>query len=177
MKKRACACLLALGFMLIPTMALAEEPEDWGEFVVDGGDYRVYQVYEDTESIHDAMDVENAALNGSSKSRIKGLFTYVQDGSGIPRPSVTVETSINLVCHFHVFKAGEVRVILNIKGPNGYRDRLATDPLSGGAGVWTVVAFGGVFPSPGFYTFQWTIKSKGMARLKGRVRVLPAPES
>lgn len=173
MKKRVFACLLALSFMIIPTMTLAEEPEDWGELVVDGGDYRVYRVYEDTES----MDAENAALNGSSKSRIKGLFTYVQDGSGIPRPSVTVETSINLVCHFHLFEDGEVRVILNIRGPNRYRERLATDPLSGGAGVWTVVAFGGVFPSPGFYTFKWTIKSKGKAGLKGRVRVLPAPES
>jgi hypothetical protein len=173
MKKRAFACLLVLGFMIIPTMALAEEPEDWGGFVVDGGDYRVYRVYEDTES----MDAENVALNGSSKSRIKGLFTYAQDGSGMPRPSVTLGTSMNLVCHFYVFKAGEVRVFLNIKGPNGYRERLATDPLSGEAGIWTVVVFGGIFPSPGFYTFKWTIKSKGKARLKGRVHVLPPPES
>jgi hypothetical protein len=158
-------------------MALAEEPEHWGELVIDGGDYRVYRVYENTESIRDAMDAENNAPNGSSKSRIKGLLTYAESGSGIPRPWFTVGTSINLHCNFHVLKAGEVRAILNIKGPNGYRERLVTEPWSGDAGGWTIIAFAGVFPSPGFYTFKWTIKSKGKARLKGRVHVLPPPES
>jgi hypothetical protein len=97
MKKRACLCLLALALMIIPTMALAEEPEHWGELVIDGGDYRVYRVYENTESIRDAMDAENNAPNGSSKSRIKGLLTYAESGSGIPRPWFTVGTSIKML--------------------------------------------------------------------------------
>ena len=173
MGRRIVICLVAFAVIIMPALNLAEDLRDRGDLVVDGGDYQIYRLHEDGEPVQDAADTEDIALNGGNETRVKGLLTYAEDGSGITRPWFSLGTPINLSCHFYTFESGEVQINLNIRGPNRYRERIVIDPLSGDAGGWSVIALGIEFPSPGFYTFTFIIRSRNRVRLRGTVHVFP----
>jgi hypothetical protein len=164
----------------LPAIALAGQHTDWGTLVIDGGDSQVYQVSHEGTPVWDAMDAEEISADGIGRTRIKGLQTWTVNASLDPPLHMcwfALGDSIGFTCTFDTFSEGDVRIILIVRGPKRHRERLDLfgGPLSLDPGYVTVITIAPTIPYPGYYTFEWVIRSRGTARIKGAIGVAPAP--
>lgn len=127
-----------------------------------------------------ALDAEEINADGIGRTRIKGLQTWTVNASFDPPLQMcwfALGDFINFTCTFDTASEGDVRIILIVRGPNRHRERLDLfgEPLSLDPGHVTVITSAPTIPYPGYYTFEWVIRSRGAARITGAIGVAPAP--
>jgi hypothetical protein len=172
MKKIASAWVLSWVLMIIPVMGLARNPGFWGEPLIDQGDFQVYRIHQDIESIRNALGEENRALKGRGRTRFKTLLAWPEDEFGTFTSWFTLGSPIYFRCSLDIAEEGNITVALNIKGPRRFREKLVFGPfhLTPGAVVFSTAT--PVLPYPGYYTFAFIIKSRRTDRIKGTISVI-----
>jgi hypothetical protein len=170
MKKGVLAWLLALSVLVMHESALALGPWDLGKLFIDKGNYQLYRIHDDRESIKTAMGGEFGKR--SMRNRVRVFQVWTDDGSGEAFPWFMVGDTIFFRCGFDVADDADVTVTLQVKGPDRFRETF-TFPflLPGGAFIFNTSA--PVMPLPGYYTFTFRVKTKGAySVVKGTVSLL-----
>ena len=171
MGKRIFACLVAVAVVIMAAMAIAEEPRDLGELVLDGGIFKLYRLHKYGESTQTAARETEVAANGFVRPPLQVLQTYTLDDVGMPTPRYALGSDIPFNATFDLLEAGDARYSFTIRGPNRYRHSLGPlifEDLS--AGQYSVVTWvPDPLPSPGYYTYMIRLRSRGGGTLKGNV--------
>jgi hypothetical protein len=171
MRKRIFACLVTGAVGIMAAMAMAEEPRDLGELVLDGGDVKLYCLHKYGDPTQTGAEGTEVAANGIVRAPLKILQTYTLDDVGMPTPRYALGSSIPFNATFDLLEAGDVTYSFIIRGPNRYRHSLGPlifEDLS--AGQYSVVTWvPDPLPSPGYYKYMIRLRSRGGGTLKGNV--------